>query len=188
MLHKVIFLDRDGVINRDSPRYVKSWQEFEFLPGSLSALRRLALAQYTVILITNQPALNRGLMAPSALEDIHVRLRAAVQQAGGEIADIFFCPHRPDEGCSCRKPKPGMILLAAGKWDIALADSVMVGDSAKDILCGKAAGCGSTVLVRTGNGALADLELARQSVYPDFSARDLEEAVTWILGHSVEPV
>ncbi len=179
-----VFLDRDGVINADSPDYIKSWAEFHFIPGSLAAIARLTLAGLQVVIITNQSAVNRGLLSVSGLESIHRNLKRAVQESGGRIADLLFCPHRPDQGCECRKPKPGMILAAQQRHGIALVQSVMVGDSATDILAGKAAGCGRTVLVETGNGRDAARSLAAVDAAPDHIAVNLDHAATWILsGH-----
>ena len=169
---KVIFLDRDGVINHDSPDYIKNWDEFEFLPGSLEALRLLSEAGYQLILITNQSIIHRGMVPLRVLEHTHAQLKKTVAAAGGKIADIFFCPHRPDENCACRKPKPGMIQQACRRYGIDPIDTVMIGDSAKDILCGHHAGCGTTILVHTGNGIAAEKELAAQ-IHPSFVAADL---------------
>ncbi len=176
-----VFLDRDGVINADSPDYIKRWAEFHFIPGSLDAIARLTKAGLNVVIITNQSAVHRNLLALEELESIHRHLKQAVRDSGGRIADIFFCPHRPEEGCVCRKPKPGMILAARQRHGIALAGSVMVGDSATDILAGKAAGCGRTVLVETGNGRAAARSLAAADACPDHIAVDLDHAANWIL-------
>jgi len=176
-----VFLDRDGVINVDSPDYIKSWEAFRFLPGSLEAIARLTRAGLAVIVITNQSAVNRGMMPLEELETIHRRMCRAAADSGGRIADIFFCPHRPDENCDCRKPRPGMILAAAERHGTDLSGSVMVGDSEKDILVGRAAGCGATVLVKTGNGETAMQSLARKGTLPDHVANDLAAAVKWIL-------
>jgi D-glycero-D-manno-heptose 1,7-bisphosphate phosphatase len=184
MMKQVVFLDRDGVINRDSPDYIKGWDEFEFLAGSLSAMATLARAGLPVIVITNQSAIFRGLITRGNLADMHGRMAAAVRAAGGDILDIFYCPHGPDENCRCRKPAPGMLLDAAAEHDIDLPASVMVGDSAKDILCANNAGCGRTVLVQTGHFASAAAELARCGVVPDRVAADLNAAVDWILDKS----
>ncbi len=177
---KTVFLDRDGVINADSPAYIKSWAEFHFIPGSLDAIARLTRAGRSVIVITNQSAINRGLVPPSELETMHRRMRQAVCDAGGRITDIFFCPHRPDENCGCRKPRPGMILAARDRYGIDLASAVLVGDSVKDILAGRAAGC-RTVLVQTGNGSTAIQRLKASGQTPDHVAADLGRAVDWIL-------
>jgi D-glycero-D-manno-heptose 1,7-bisphosphate phosphatase len=176
----VVFLDRDGVINRDSSEYIKSWDEFDFLPGSLEALNQLSKHGFEVILITNQSIINRAMVPLAALEEIHRRMQAAVEQAGGRIRDIFFCPHRPDEHCSCRKPEPGLILQACRRHSIDPAAGIMIGDSAKDILCGKQAGCRATILVRTGNGLEAQQELAAQNIAPDAVVNDLYQAAKLI--------
>lgn len=181
MSGRVVFLDRDGVINRDSPDYIKGWSEFAFIPGSLEAMRELTVAGFRVILITNQSAVHRGMIALEELQDIHSRMTAAVREAGGEITDIFFCPHRPEEGCDCRKPKPGLIFRAKKKYRIDLSRAVMVGDSVKDIRCAENAGCGRKVLVLTGNGVESRESLARENRHPDFVAEDLREAAEWIL-------
>ncbi len=180
MLKKIVFLDRDGVINRDSANYVKCWDEFVFLPRSLEALKLLTDSGFTLIVITNQSIINRGWIRPEILEDTHRRMKQAIASAGGRIFDIFYCPHRPDENCDCRKPKPGLIRQACLKHDIDVSDTVMVGDSAKDILCGIAAGCRSTVLVETADNRLARDTLTRQQVYPDAVFPDLLDAARWI--------
>ncbi|MEJ2660480.1 MAG: D-glycero-beta-D-manno-heptose 1,7-bisphosphate 7-phosphatase [Desulfobacteraceae bacterium] len=184
-MEKVIFLDRDGVINYDSPDYVKSWDEFRFLPGSLEALASLTAAGYHLILITNQAGVGRGLIPAPVLDDMHRRLRQAVVEQGGRIFDIFHCPHHPDDNCGCRKPAPGMILQAATRHHIDTAGAVMIGDNAKDIACGLRAGCGVTILVRTGNGRKAQEELACQGIQPTAVADDLLDAANMILSGTV---
>ena len=179
----VVFLDRDGVINRDSPDYIKSWSEFEFLPRALAAMARLSAAGYELIVISNQSAVGRRLISLAQLEHIHARMCRVVGLHGGRITDIFFCPHHPREGCSCRKPEPGLIEQARRRYGMDVKRAVMIGDSAKDIECGRAAGCGRTVLVTTGNGRQAQKELARRGIYPDHIAADLFEAAGWILSH-----
>jgi len=180
-MKKVIFLDRDGVINRDSRHYVKSWEEFEFLPGSLSAIRRLNAKGHAVIIITNQSAVNRRIIPIEVLQDIHLKLKQSVTSNGGKITDIFFCPHRPDEHCSCRKPNPGLILQALKKYSIDRASTTMVGDSPKDIECAANAGCRYRVLVKSGIRDDAERVLAARKIYPDFIAGDLSAAADWII-------
>lgn len=180
-LERVIFLDRDGVINRDSPDYIKNWDEFEFLPGSLEAMRLLTQAGFRLIITTNQSIINRGWVPLRVLDHTHAQLRASVERAGGHIHDIFFCPHKPDEACDCRKPKPGMIRKAQRRYDIDLSGAVMIGDSAKDILSGRNAQCGTTILVQTGNGPEAIRELADRGVQPDFIAADLLDAACLLI-------
>lgn len=181
LLKKVIFLDRDGVINQDSPDYIKSWEEFEFIPGSLDALQELHLNGFTIIIITNQSAVSRKLLTLEALEDIHTRLRDTVESNGGCITDIFYCPHLPTDGCRCRKPKPGLIQQARNKYQTDLASAVMIGDSAKDIECARNAGCNKAILVRTGNGNKAVNLLEAANIVPDYIAANLQTAVQWIL-------
>jgi len=182
-----VFLDRDGVINVDSPDYIKSWAEFRFIPGSREAIARLIEYDIAVIVITNQSAVNRGMVSRKTLEQMHDRMCRAVVASGGKIADIFYCPHRPDENCSCRKPKPGLIRAAQRRHGIDLSGAVMVGDSAKDIRTGRAAGCGRTILVQTGNGKHAGRELEAAGESPDHVAADLDRAVSWILEQENHP-
>lgn len=180
-LSPVVFLDRDGVINRDSPAYVKRWSEFVFLPGSLDALHRLTEAGFTLVVITNQSGVGRGLIRPAVLADMHRRLTAAVARAGGRLHGIFHCPHRPEEDCDCRKPRPGLIFEACRHHGLDPAGAVMVGDRAKDVLCGKNAGCGATVLVDAGEAASELAALERRAATPDHVAPDLAAAADWIL-------
>ncbi len=181
MLRKVVFLDRDGVINRDSEDYVKNWSEFEFIPGSLDAISRLASAEFTVFVITNQSAINRKIVQPRTLEYIHSMMKKEVELRGGGVTDIFYCPHIPEDKCGCRKPEPGLILEAKRKYDIDLYGSCMVGDSVKDIECAKNAGCRHAVLVKTGHGEESMKQFADKIVQPDFIGENLFEAVEWII-------
>lgn len=183
----VIFLDRDGVINRDSPDYIKSWAEFEFLPGSLEALSLLTQGGYRLIMITNQSIINRGMVPMEVLSQIHDRLRQSVAAAGGHIEDIFFCPHRPDENCVCRKPRPGLIRQAVQRYGIDPTASMMIGDNAKDILCGRNAECGSTMLVQTGNGRTAEQILKEKQIIPDYVVSDLLHGAQLILSQTAVP-
>ena len=178
---KVVFLDRDGVINRDSPDYIKSWAEFEFLPGSLEAIKQLTLNGFDAIVITNQSVINRKMVASEVLDYIHAMMKTTVKSRGGEIKDIFFCPHTPEDGCDCRKPNPGLIYKAQRIHRIDIANTAMVGDSAKDIECARNAGCRHAVLVKTGNGIIAEKVLAEKNIYPDHVARDLLGAANWII-------
>ena len=177
----VVFLDRDGVINQDSPQYIKSWSEFEFIPGSLEALAALNRSGFEVIIITNQSAVQRGLISMADLDQMHGRMLAAIQSRGGRILDIFFCPHLPTDDCSCRKPRPGMIERACNKYGIDPATTTMVGDSSRDIECARNAGCGRAALVRTGYGQTALRELKDKGVPIDFVAENLSDAVQWII-------
>ena len=180
----VIFIDRDGVINQDSSAYIKSWAEFKFLPRSLQALQNLNQHNFHSYLITNQSAINRKLITLETLTHIHTKMMSEIVAAGGRIDDIFFCPHLPEDGCRCRKPKPGLIHAAQKKYDIHLAGSYMIGDSAKDIICARQAGCGFALLVKTGNYANAVTELASVGIHTDYNATDLFDAVNWVIAHA----
>ena len=105
---RLIILDRDGVINRDSDEFIKSPEEWEALPGSLEAIARLCRAEYRVVVVTNQSGISRGLLTPNTLNRIHQKMLDQLHALGGEIDAIFFCPHGPDDQCDCRKPLPGM--------------------------------------------------------------------------------
>jgi len=187
-LQNVIFLDRDGVINHDSPNYIKSWEEYEFLPGSLEAMAALTSAGYHLIVITNQSIIGRGMVPPAVLEDLLQRMRRAVEAAGGKIFDIFYCPHHPDEQCDCRKPEPGLIFQAKARHGIDLPNTVMIGDNIKDVVCGQNAGCGATILVRTGSGRQAEKELAAKQVSPTLVVDDLAAAAHMILSGPAHPL
>ena len=178
-----VFLDRDGVINQDSPDYIKEPSEFYFIPRSDEALGLLTRAGFDVIVITNQSAVGRKMVTLNCMATIFDKMKKGGEQYGGHIKDIFYCPHTPDDGCDCRKPEPGLIFQAKAMYSIDLAFSCMVGDSAKDVICGKNAGCAQTVLVRTGNGCAALQELEKKGVFPDYVAADLMDATCWIRGH-----
>jgi D-glycero-D-manno-heptose 1,7-bisphosphate phosphatase len=180
----VVFLDRDGVINQDSPAYIKTPDEFHFIPNSPEAIALLTRHGFDVILITNQSAIGRKMVTQKVLDAIFDKLKTGVEKAGGHITDIFFCPHTPEAGCDCRKPLPGLITRAMATYDIDPGQSLMVGDSAKDIECGLAAGCAKTLLVATGNGENALRTLAENSIHPDFFGKDLLEVAQWII-HNV---
>lgn len=178
---KTVFLDRDGVINHDSPDYIKSTSEFHFIKGSLEAIRMLSLNNFDIILITNQSAINRKMISTDTLEDIFSKMKRDIKNAGGCIKDIFYCPHLPIDNCECRKPKPGMILEAQKKHGIDLSQSIMVGDSSKDIECAINAGCRYSALVKTGNGLTSKKLLAEKKISPDFIGNDLLDVTQWIL-------
>jgi len=169
---KLVILDRDGTINHDSEDYIKSPAEWTPIPGSLEAIARLIQADYRVVVATNQSGIGRGLFDTKALFAIHDKLQRALSQAGGRIDAFFFCPHKADDNCRCRKPQPGMLLEVARRFNVSLEDVFMVGDSRKDLEAAAAAGA-RPVLVLTGNGAKTEKEgkLPRgTAVYPDLAA------------------
>jgi D-glycero-D-manno-heptose 1,7-bisphosphate phosphatase len=136
---KLIILDRDGVINQDSPDYIKSPDEFIFLPGSIQAIVRLHKAGYTLAIATNQSGVARGYYNEATLHAVHEKLLAHVHVAGGEISCIQSCLHLPSAACSCRKPMPGMLYEIAKKLGCTLEGAMMIGDRMTDILAAKAA-------------------------------------------------
>lgn len=148
---RLIILDRDGVINHDSEDYVKSPEEWTPIPGSLEAIARLHRAGYAIIVATNQSGIGRGLLSMHTLARIHTRMLDAVRKHGGEIDGIFFCPHRPEDGCECRKPLPGLLNEVAERLKMNLNGVYVVGDSEHDIIAARAV-MASPVLVRTGKG------------------------------------
>ena len=176
-----VFLDRDGVINRDSAEYIKNESEFSFIQKSPEAVALLTRAGTDVIVITNQSAIARKLTTKKELEKIFNKMTSGVADAGGKIKDIFYCPHLPDAGCECRKPKPDLIFQAKKEYKIDLQYSCMIGDSVKDIECAKNAGCGLSILVQTGNGESSAKLLTAKGINPDFVAKNLFEAVQWLI-------
>lgn len=148
---RVVILDRDGVINEDSDQFVKSLDEWIPLPGSIDAIARLSHAGYRVAVATNQSGLARGLLTPADLDAMHRRLRDLLAEQGGRIEMIVYCPHGPDEGCSCRKPRPGMLEEIGRRLSVDLAGVPFIGDSLGDIAAARAAGA-EPCMVRTGKG------------------------------------
>ena len=148
---KLVILDRDGTINHDSEHYIKSLDEWRPIKGSIEAIARLTQADYRVVVATNQSGISRGLFTTRTLFEMHDALQRAVMQAGGRIDAFFFCPHTETANCQCRKPKPGMLLEVAQRFNVSLTDTYMVGDALKDVQAAVAAGA-KPVLVLTGKG------------------------------------
>ncbi len=148
---KLIILDRDGVINEDRDDFVKSADEWIPLAGSLDAIAFLAQAGYTIAVATNQSGIGRKYYGIQELNEMHNKMHKLVQQAGGQIAGIWFCPHTADDGCDCRKPKPGMVEDIISRFNAKSEDVYMVGDSLRDLQAIAAVG-GLPVLVLTGKG------------------------------------
>lgn len=154
--HEPILLDRDGVINHDSDDYILSPEAWQPIAGSIEAIADLTKAGLGVFVITNQSALNRGYFALDRLEAIHHKMCSLVKVQGGKIQDIFYCPHRPDEHCACRKPGIGLIRQLTSKYpEYTLENAFFVGDSYKDIEAARKTKC-KPILVRTGKGKLTE--------------------------------
>ncbi len=148
---KLIILDRDGVINYDSEDYIKSPEEWRPIPGSLEAIAKLNEAGYHVVIITNQAGVAKGYYTLETLQKIHEKMLKLVEEAGGKIDKIYFCPHEDKDNCDCRKPKPGMFLQVKKDYPTDLSDVFFIGDKFKDYQAAIAAGC-KFILVKTGYG------------------------------------
>ena len=177
---KAIFLDRDGVICENRDDYVKSWKEFVWIPGSKKALMRLSSNGYITIVITNQSAVGRRIFSPQTVEEIHQRMEKEITQTGGKIEKIYYCPHKPEDGCTCRKPKPGLLLQAASDFELDFRSSYFIGDTITDIEMGHKVGC-KTIMVKTGKGLTQLANRAHWKIKPDYIVLDLSEAVDLIL-------
>lgn len=132
-MRRCVFLDRDGVINEKPPphEYVRTWADFRLLPNIVDWIRLFNALDELVIVVTNQRGIARGIMSAGAVEEIHRNMSAELARRGALIHDIFYCPH--EEGtCDCRKPRPGLVLQAQAKWNIDLAQSILIGDSDAD--------------------------------------------------------
>ncbi len=168
---RLVVLDRDGVINYDSPDYIKSVDEWHPIPGSLDAIANLCRAGYPVWVATNQSGVGRGLLSQHELDEIHRKMLRCVQDAGGDLAGILVCPHRPEDSCTCRKPKPGLLQQIEAAASQRLLGQPVIGDSERDIEAALQIGA-RPILVRTGNGkrtekALDDIK--RIDVFDDLA-------------------
>jgi len=177
---RAIFLDRDGVICHNRPDHVKSWSEFVFLDCARPSLARLAKLDMLIVIITNQAAINRGLVSAATVHDIHRRMVQEIERTGGRVDGVYFCPHRPDEECGCRKPQPGLLRQAAADLGIELRDSYLVGDACADVQAGLAVGC-IPFMVLTGRGTSQVVDALRQASGRFYVAADLSEVATDIL-------
>ncbi|MFW6136384.1 MAG: D-glycero-beta-D-manno-heptose 1,7-bisphosphate 7-phosphatase, partial [Chloroflexota bacterium] len=183
-MRRAVFLDRDGVICHNRDDYVKSWEEFVFIPDAREALARLAQSDLQIVIATNQSAINRGIVSRAAVENIHARMLRAIEAAGGRVDLVTVCPHRPDEGCNCRKPRPGMLLAATQELDLDLSQSYLIGDAGSDIQAGQAVGCQCyLVLTGRGRGELISCWMKGRGFRV---AADLEMAVSHILRNNIE--
>lgn len=143
-----VILDRDGVLDRRPPpaEYVRSWPEFTWLPGAKEALALFASAGFLVVVFTNQPGVARGAMTQAALDEIHDRMRAEAAEAGGRIDRIYVCVHGWDDGCECRKPRPGLLFQAQRDLDLDLTRTTVIGDDERDVMAARAAGAPSRLV------------------------------------------
>lgn len=175
-----VFLDRDGTLIRETG-YLSDADALELLPGVPRALRNLAQAGYPLIVVSNQSGIGRGMFSASRAHAVMARMRERLREQGVELTSIRFCPHRPEEDCACRKPRSGLLELAAEDLHLSLRDSVMIGDKLIDVAAGQNAG-GRGVLVRTGYGREEEARIGAGVARPDRVCDDLPSAVEWLLG------
>ena len=145
--NKAVFLDRDGVLNKKRDDYVKSIKELEIFPNIGEEISKLKIKGFLIIVITNQSVINRKIITIRELEEIHSTIQKFLMKSKTSIDKFYFCPHRPDENCECRKPNPGLIKQAINEFSIDASKSWMVGDSITDIQAGENAGC-KTILLK----------------------------------------
>lgn len=184
MNEKYVFLDRDGVINKDGwgwtdHGYIKRWEDFHFLPRAVEALKRIAEAGYKCVIISNQAGVGQGYYTKEALSEVTDKMLDAIKKAGGNIAGVYYCTHAKEEGCDCRKPKPG--LLHQAKKELGIQDvsgKYYVGDTERDIQAGKSANL-KTVLLLSGKTSAREWEKWEQK--PDHVCKDLLEAADLII-------
>ncbi|MDH5484498.1 MAG: D-glycero-beta-D-manno-heptose 1,7-bisphosphate 7-phosphatase [Gammaproteobacteria bacterium] len=148
---KLIILDRDGVINQDSDDYIKTVDEWQPITGSLQAMGRLSQAGYTLVVATNQSGIARGYFDLETLHAMHKKMDEMLEQFGGKVDAVFYCPHGPKDNCQCRKPAPGLFHDISSRYQVPLANVVAIGDSLRDIQAAREAGA-RPILVKTGKG------------------------------------
>jgi D-glycero-D-manno-heptose 1,7-bisphosphate phosphatase len=180
-----IFLDRDGVINCRRPNdYVLDWSQFVFVPGIREALKQLASLRLPMIVISNQAAVGKGLLDSAGLEAITARMNEALLADGTVLAAAYYCTHRPDENCPCRKPKPALLETAAQDFNVNLNRSIFVGDSETDVLAARAAGC-APILLGSATHDSPELLEWMSSLHVVSTAGKLFEAAAKNLQHGI---
>ncbi len=170
-MSKIVVLDRDGVINHDSSQYIKSPDEWRPICGSLEAIAYLHRAGFTIVVATNQSGVGRNLFTYSTLEAIHEKMTSQLRAKGGYLSGIFYCPHLPDDGCDCRKPRTGLLRQISEFLKSDLQGAPFVGDSLSDIQAAEAYGC-RPILVKSGNGQRSISRLVKPypEIYADLAA------------------
>ncbi|MFH1877542.1 MAG: HAD family hydrolase [Candidatus Omnitrophota bacterium] len=183
---KYVFIDRDGVVNKDPAGwteygYVTRWEDFVFLPGVLDAFKKFAESGYSAVIITNQQCVGKGYLSENELDLIMSRMKNEVEEHGGRIAGIFYCPHLKEEKCACRKPDDGLFRMAAEKLGISdFSGSFFIGDTSRDVAAGKKARL-KTIVVLSGKSSREDV--AGFGVKPDYVCEGLLEAADRVLEH-----
>lgn len=180
-MQPAIFLDRDGVIIENCPQYVRSWDDVIIFDQVITALASMSSSPYKLVIITNQSAVGRGIVPITVVEEINQRLVSLIETAGGRIDGVFTCPHAPEDACDCRKPKPGLLHLAAQVLSIDLGNSILIGDAISDLQAGQAAGVPTRILVKTGRGAEHYQLASNLNLEPYLVYDTLSDALTSII-------
>lgn len=163
-MHPAIFLDRDGVLIENRSDYVRDWSQVKIIPEAIHALSLTPARNYKIVIVTNQSAIGRGLVRPENAEEINRRLINLIQDHGGQVDGVYICPHKPDDDCFCRKPKPGLLIQAANELSLDLQRSWMIGDAWSDVQAGQRAGVRHTILLKTGRGTEQLLEPSPEEI------------------------
>lgn len=175
---KVAFLDRDGTVIAEKD-FIKTPDEIEFIPGSIDAIRILRDLGYKIIVISNQSGIGRGILTIEMAAKVNESFLARLKSENAEIDALYFCPHRPEDNCDCRKPRTGLIKKAVEEQKLDLKDAVVIGDKLSDVELGKKLGA-KTVLVLTGYGKKEAEKANISQIKPDFISDDLYKAVNWL--------
>jgi histidinol-phosphate phosphatase family protein len=186
-MYPSIFLDRDGVLIENRSDYVRDWSQVKIIPEAVHALSLAPIKKYKVVLVTNQSAVGRGLILLKTAQDINQRLINLIREQGGQIDSVYMCPHAPEDGCSCRKPLPGLLLQAAKDLSLDLQRSWIIGDAWSDVQAGEAAGLRGTILLKTGRGTEQLLQASLEKVAANLVFDNLPlafEAILSIDNHS----
>jgi D-glycero-D-manno-heptose 1,7-bisphosphate phosphatase len=178
---KIVFLDRDGVINKypGDRLYVTSLRKFQFLPGAKKAIALLSKKGYRIFVASNQAGVGRGVYSQKTLDTITARMLKEVERAGGMITKVYYCTHKKDAGCLCRKPRPGLVKKAVKEFGLKLKGAYFIGDTIRDVLTAHASGCKS-ILVLAGKEKLKNQ--ANWEAKPDFVFKDLFSAAKFLTG------
>jgi len=174
---KVVFLDRDGVLNTRYPEYISRWQDYVFYPWTFQALRNLTESGGKLFLITNQSGIGRGFFTKKMLDKIHMELQKRLAESGGILTEIYYCPHHPEANCNCRKPETEMLEKAAAAYDFNLSESWVIGDHSVDIEAGNRARA-KTIQLRTGVSTGSN---PAEHAEPDYRAANLLEATDIVI-------
>lgn len=180
-MYPAIFLDRDGVLIENRPNYVRDWSDVNVYPEAIRSLSLPAVRNYKIVIVTNQSAVGRGLISWETAYDINDQLVGLIRDHGGKVDAVYMCPHTPEDNCSCRKPKPGMLLQAASELSLDLQHSWMIGDAWSDVQAGQSAGVRQAILVTTGRGVESASQRHTEGISDPLVVDDLARAIDAIL-------